>query len=46
MRIDYQGGEEDADADPYTDAVEFFTVNTEGSYVGEQTPLIISRFHG
>lgn len=38
--------EEDADADPYTDAVEFFTVNTEGSYVGEQTPLIISRFHG
>lgn len=38
--------EEDADADPYTDAVEFFNVNTEGSYVGEQTPLIVSRFHG
>jgi hypothetical protein len=30
------------DADPYTDAVEFWHFNTEGSWVGEQTPIIIS----
>ena len=32
------------DADPYTDAVEYWDFNTEGSWVGEQTPIIISRF--
>ena len=36
--------ENDEDADPYTDAVEFFSFNTEGSWVGEQTPIIITKF--
>jgi hypothetical protein len=36
--------EHDEDADPYTDAVEFFSFNTEGSWVGEQTPIIIASF--
>ena len=36
--------EYDEDADPYTDAAEFFSFNTEGSWVGEQTPIIISSF--
>ena len=31
-------------ADPYTDAVEFWDFNTEGSWVGEQTPIIITTF--
>ena len=31
------------DSDPYEDAVEWFSFNTEGSWVGEQTPIIISR---
>jgi len=31
----------DVDADPYTDAAEFFSFNTEGSWVGEATPLIV-----
>ena len=35
---------DDGDEDPYTDAAEFFSFNTEGSWVGEQTPIIISRF--
>ena len=39
----YEG---DEDADPYTDAVEWFNFNTEGSYVGKQTPIIVSRFNG
>jgi hypothetical protein len=34
----------DEDGDPYTDAVEFFSFNTERSWVGEQTPIIISSF--
>jgi hypothetical protein len=40
--------DEDEDADPYTDAVEFFSFNTEGSWLGEKTPIIITRFtsHG
>jgi len=36
--------EDDEDADPYTDAVEWFSYNTEGSWVGESTPIIVSRF--
>ena len=32
------------DADPYTDAVEYWDFNTEGSWVGEQTPIIITKF--
>ena len=32
--------------DPYTDAAEFFSSNTEGSWVGKQTPIIITRFPG
>ena len=36
--------EDDSDADPYTDAVEWFSFNTEGSWVGEGTPIIVSRF--
>ena len=36
--------ENDKNADPHTDAVEFFSFNTEGSWVGEKTPIIISRF--
>lgn len=32
------------DADPYSDADEWFSFNTEGSWVGEQTPIVISRF--
>ena len=36
--------EDDSDADPYTDALEWFSYNTEGSWVGESTPIIISRF--
>jgi hypothetical protein len=35
---------DDDDADAYTDAVEFFEFNTAGSWVGEETPIIISRF--
>ena len=37
----YEG---DEDADPYTDALEWFSYNTERSEVGESTPIIISRF--
>ena len=37
---------DDEDADPYTDAAEFFSFNTEGSHVGEQTPIIITKFSG
>ena len=37
--------EDDSDADPYTDALEWFSYNTEGSWVGESTPIIISRFN-
>jgi hypothetical protein len=40
------GDSDDEDADPYTDAVEFFSFNTEGSWVGEKTPIVISRFDG
>jgi len=36
--------EDDSDADPYTDALEWFSYNTERSEVGESTPIIISRF--
>ena len=36
--------EDDSDADPYTDALEWFSYNTERSWVGESTPIIISRF--
>ena len=36
--------ESDEDADPYTDAIEFFSFNTEGSWVGEKTPMIIAKF--
>jgi hypothetical protein len=36
----------DEDSDPYTDASEFFSFNTEGAWVGEGTPIIISRFDG
>lgn len=32
------------DDDPYSDAVEWFDYNTQGAWVGEQTPIIISRF--
>jgi hypothetical protein len=44
--IDYSNNSRhfDGDEDPYTDAVEFWDFNTEGSWVGEQTPIIISRF--
>ena len=38
------GNSDDEDSDPYTDASEFFSFNTEGSWVGEQTPIIISKF--
>ena len=34
---------DDEDSDPYTAASEFFSFNTEGSWVGEKTPIIISR---
>ena len=40
------GDSDDEDTDPYTDAVEFFSFNTEGAWVGEGTPIIISRFDG
>ena len=36
--------EDDEDADPYTDAAEYWDFNTEGSWVGEQTPIIIAKF--
>ena len=38
--------DEDEDADPYTDAVEFFSFNTERAYAKKkkQTPIIIARF--
>ena len=36
--------EDDSDADPYTDALEWFSYNTERSWVGESPPLSISRF--
>ena len=35
----------DGDDDPYTDAVEYFEFNTAGSWVGEDTPMVISRFN-
>ena len=34
----------DPENDPYTDAVEYWYFNTEGSHVGEKTPIIITRF--
>ena len=37
---------DDGDEDPYTDAVEWWHHNTEGSWVGKQTPIIITRFPG
>ena len=40
------GDSNDEDDDPYTDASEFFSFNTEGSWVGEKTPIVISRFDG
>jgi|TARA_R110002110_G_scaffold320314_1_gene533066 hypothetical protein len=36
--------EYDEDADPYTDAVEYWEFNTEGSWVGENTPIILASF--
>jgi hypothetical protein len=36
--------EDDTESDPHTDAEEFFSFNTEGAYMGEQTPLVITRF--
>ena len=30
--------------DPYADAVEWFEFNTAGSWIGEQTPIIIAPF--
>jgi hypothetical protein len=36
----------DEDTDPHTEAAEFFSFNTEGAWVGEGTPIIISRFDG
>jgi len=33
----------DSPHDPYTDAVEWFDFNTAGAWVGEQTPLVITR---
>ena len=35
---------EDGNVDAYQDAVEYFEFNTEGSWVGEKTPIIISSF--
>lgn len=32
------------DKDPYDEAEEYFSFNTEGSWVGERTPIVISRF--
>ena len=37
---------DDEDADPYTDASEFWHFNSEGSWIGEQTPIIITKFSG
>ena len=31
------------DSDPYTDAAEWFSFNTEGSWVGDQTPIVVAR---
>ena len=36
---------DDEDADPYSDAVEWFSFNTEGSWVGGKTPIIVSNFN-
>jgi hypothetical protein len=36
---------DDEDADPYTDAVEWFSFNTEGSWVGEKTPVIVATIN-
>ena len=38
------GSSDNEDSDPYTDASEFFSFNTEGSWVGEKTPMIIAKF--
>jgi hypothetical protein len=35
---------DDEDTDPYSDADEWFSFNTEGSWVGTQTPIVVSRF--
>ena len=32
------------DADPYSDALEYFEYNVAGSYVGENTPIFIERY--
>jgi hypothetical protein len=32
-----------ADSDPYTQAVEWFDFNTAGSWIGDQTPIIVDR---
>ena len=32
------------DSDPYEDAVEWFSFNTEGSWVGDNTPIILAKF--
>jgi hypothetical protein len=36
------GDGDDEAADPYADAVEWFSFNTERSWVGEGTPIIVS----
>ena len=36
---------DDEDSDPYSDAVEWFSFNTEGSWVGGKTPIIVSNFN-
>lgn len=35
---------EDGLDDPHTDAEEWFSFNTEGSWIGDKTPIIIFRF--
>ena len=32
------------DSDPYEDAVEWFSFNTEGAWVGDTTPIILTSF--
>jgi len=32
------------DSDPYEDAVEWFSFNTEGAWVGDETPIILTSF--
>ena len=44
LAADYNQYSDFGDADPYTDAVEYWYFNSEGSWIGEQTPIIITRF--